>query len=190
MQKCNQFYQHYTDNNNIKTEFNLNAEHTFPTLDYGNACTMRGSPYIGKCNYDGAGIALSWIYGNLKPKGQAISSNIKSIKQPTAIGLASTGYYYLPTACANNKTECDLHVAYHGCVQDPKHIQDIFYTKAGYNDWAESNNIIILYPQATAVLLKNPNACFDWWGYGSANYGFKDAPQMTAVWKMIKEISS
>jgi len=190
MQKCRDYYLHYVDSANIKTEFTLDAEHTFPTTDYGNACTMKGSPYIGKCSYDGAGTVLNWLYDGLKPKTSAISSNIKSIKQDSVSGLASTAYYYLPTGCANNRTDCKLHVAFHGCLQDTKNVQDRYYTKTGYNEWAEANNIIILYPQATSVLLKNPNACFDWWGYGSSSYVQKDAPQMKAVWKMIDSISS
>jgi len=190
MQKCRDYYLHYVDSANIKTEFSLDAEHTFPTLDFGNACTTRASPYIGKCSYDGAGTVLNWLYDGLKPKTSAISSNIKSIKQDPVSGLASTAYYYLPTGCANNKTDCKLHVAFHGCLQDTKTIQDKYYTKTGYNEWAEANNIIILYPQATSVILKNPNSCFDWWGYGSSSYVQKDAPQMKAVWKMIDSISS
>ena len=46
------------------------AEHMYPTLDYGEACTNLGEPFIGKCNYDGAGAALKVLYGNdLAPRG-------------------------------------------------------------------------------------------------------------------------
>lgn len=35
-----------------------------------------------------------------------------------------------------------------------------------YLPWAESNNVIVLFPQAAqAVFHENPEACFDWWGY-------------------------
>jgi poly(3-hydroxybutyrate) depolymerase len=42
-----------------------------------------------------------------------------------------------------------------------------FVTNSGLNEIAESNNIIILYPQAKKSILNpsNPNGCFDWWGY-------------------------
>jgi len=104
--------------------------------------------------------------------------------------MGNTAYYYLPTECANNRTLCSLHVSFHGCLQDPQNVQDKFYTSTGYNDWAEANNIIILYPQSVAVTTKNPNACFDWWGYGSADYAFKTSPQMTTVWNMIKYLAN
>jgi poly(3-hydroxybutyrate) depolymerase len=53
-------------------------------------------------------------------------------------------------------------------------IEDIgndFYTYGGYNEWAESNNIIVVYPQAvkSEFMPMNPSGCFDWWGYTDAN---------------------
>jgi len=195
MKKLLTYYQNYVNPANIKTEFTLTAAHTFPTLDFGTACTTSATPYIAKCNYDAAGTVLNWLYSNLRPKTTAIASNIKSIKQSDYMpsgttGLADTAYYYLPSACANSKTACDLHVAFHGCMQDPANIQDKYYTKTGYNEWAEANNIIILYPQSKAIPQKNPNACFDWWGYGSSDYAFKTSPQMVTVWNMIKALAA
>jgi len=156
MKKLLTYYQNYVNPSNIKTEFTLKAAHTFPTLDYGTACTTSATPYIAKCNYDAAGVILNYLYSNLKPKTTAVASNIKSISQsdympPGTTGLADTAYYYVPSGCNANKTSCDLHVAFHGCMQDPANIQDKYYSKTGYNEWAEANNIIILYPQAKAI---------------------------------------
>jgi len=38
---------------------------------------------------------------------------------------------------------------------------------SGYNELAEKNDIVILYPQAeTSTLFPfNPKGCWDWWGY-------------------------
>ena len=48
----------------VITEFNIKGEHCYPTNGtYGEACTQLGSPYIGKCNYDGAGISLRTLLG-------------------------------------------------------------------------------------------------------------------------------
>ena len=45
-------------------------------------------------------------------------------------------------------------------------ISDRFVTQAGYNEVAELNNIVILYPQAIATTVPlNPQGCWDWWGY-------------------------
>lgn len=44
----------------------------------------------------------------------------------------------------------------------------------GYNGYAESNNIVVLYPQVKKDILKeNPNACFDWWGYADRDFATK-----------------
>ena len=43
---------------------------------------------------------------------------------------------------------------------------------AGYNEVADLNNIIILYPQTQPSIMNgNPNGCFDWWGYAGNNFG-------------------
>jgi hypothetical protein len=36
----------------------------------------------------------------------------------------------------------------------------------------------------------NPLGCWDWWGYLSADYTLKSAPQMTAIMEMVKQITS
>jgi hypothetical protein len=54
-----------------------------------------------------------------------------------------------------------------------------------YNQWAETNNIIILYPQALRTTL-NPKGCFDWWGYTGADYATKLGVQNVAVNGMVE----
>ena len=49
--KVVEYYKQFLPAANIKTVFNLTAEHTMPTVSYGNNCTYKGSPYIGKCGY-------------------------------------------------------------------------------------------------------------------------------------------
>lgn len=43
-------------------------------------------------------------------------------------------------------------------------IGDVFVRNAGYLEVAESNAIIVLFPQAVSTAVSNPNGCFDWWG--------------------------
>ena len=45
-----------------------------------------------------------------------------------------------------------------------------YVKNAGYNELAEANNLVILYPQ---ILLSdenpvNPNGCWDYWGYNDS----------------------
>ncbi|MCP5119622.1 MAG: hypothetical protein GY953_53160, partial [bacterium] len=58
-----------------------------------------------------------------------------------------------------------------GCRQYQDEIGDAFYTGAGYNEVAETNNIVVLYPQTTAWsesvfygYQENPRGCWDRWG--------------------------
>jgi hypothetical protein len=64
----------------------------------------------------------------------------------TGFSLNSFGFVYVPTACANG-TLCALHINFHGCQQTTADILNDYPSHVGLNEWAESNNIIILYPQ-------------------------------------------
>ena len=55
-----------------------------------------------------------------------------------------------------------------------KYIHDIYLRHGGYNEVADLNDIIILYPQAVkAEIPVNPDGCWDWWGYTGITYGNK-----------------
>jgi poly(3-hydroxybutyrate) depolymerase len=125
---------------------------------------------------------------------------VQSIERQN-LDLAPTGYIYLPTAvCGQGKPPCRVHVALHGCAQDPK----VFAQKSGYNDWAEHYRAIIVYPAIKARqpwpwdyyfgAEPNPLGCWDWWGYldpgtGGDRYLTKDAPQIKFIERMIAEVT-
>jgi len=48
-------------------------------------------------------------------------------------------------------------------------LKDKFARHTGYNEVGELNNIIIIYPQAIAII-DNPMGCWDWWGYTAKFY--------------------
>lgn len=175
----------------------VDAEHGMPTDDYGNACGDKGSPFINDCDIDAAGKLLEWIVGPLKPKnsgtlgGSFLHFDQKPFwgnRDPANHGMANDGWAYVPAECATGGS-CRLHVAFHGCRQSAATIGDKFYRHAGYNDWADTNAIIILYPQAKATL-SNPNGCWDWWGYDDPNFAVKSGGQMVAIKTMIDRIVS
>jgi hypothetical protein len=174
---------------NILTEFSIPAEHAFPTLNYGNPCDWLGPPFINKCDYDGAGVALNFIYGQLKPKVAPISKNLFSMPQqkfvpgggnPDDLSLGDTLYFYVPTACQDGTTVCKMHVFFHGCLTFADLVGVSFLTHIGLNDWAESNNIVMVYPQTTDSIIDpiNPQGCWDWWGYNGLDYAVQGAPQI------------
>ena len=90
------------------------------------------------------------------------------------ISMDPIGYLYVPNSCltkskpirfyfffisrkivhlknflmSNPLEECKLHIALHGCVQQRKKIGNIFAANTGYNQVADLNDFVILYPQA------------------------------------------
>lgn len=169
--------------------------HTMPTTSYGIACDQTASPYVGRCGFDGAGRALEQIYGPLSPPASGpLSGEIITIAQgdfvanPSAHSLADEAFAYVPRSCAEGEP-CRVHVAFHGCLQSAEAVGDAYYLHAGYNEWADTNRIIVLYPQ-TVRGSGNPNACWDWWGYDSADYATRRGPQLAMVKAMVDRLAA
>ncbi|CAG1014902.1 Exochitinase 1 [Burkholderiaceae bacterium] len=180
--------------------------HVFPT-DFdatgNNACSSSASPYISNCGYDGAKAALTKFYGTLNPRNNApAASNYIEFDQTAFTsnpGMAATGWVYVPASCASGAT-CRLHVALHGCQQNYAKIGDKFIKNTGYTRWADTNQIVVLFPQtrvdntsrATAASgsLANPNACWDWIGWYGGNFAQKAGTQQAAIKAMVDKLSS
>jgi poly(3-hydroxybutyrate) depolymerase len=168
--------------------------HTMPTLTYGGPCDRSAAPWIGACGYDGAGSALGQIYGTLSPAASTASGTLTPLSQgafvpdPASHSLDSTAYVYVPTACAAGET-CRVHVAFHGCeMQASGVVGSAFYTHAGYNEWADTNHLVVVYPQLIATTA-NPYACWDFWGYDSPQYDTQSAPQMAMVRAILASLA-
>jgi poly(3-hydroxybutyrate) depolymerase len=168
------------------------AAHTMPTVSYGGNCDQTSSPYIGKCSYDGAGKALAQIYGNLNAAATTLTGTYVTVPQTAFIGdtkghsLGDSAFAYVPKSCADGET-CRIHVAFHGCLQGTPSVGDAFYKHAGYNEWADTNHVIVLYPQAISKS-GNPSGCWDWFGYDSPDYAKKSGPQMAMVKAMVDHL--
>ena len=157
--------------------------HGVPTLDTGAACDEMASPYLNACNYDAAGEMLSVLYGDLRPPGKA-NGELRTIAQSGAkqASMLPEAYLYIPTACREGAA-CGIHVAFHGCQQSSAFVGDAFAANAGYNEWAETNRLLVLYPQVDDSRFSpmNPMGCWDWWGYTDEHYATKQGAQIAAV---------
>ncbi|MFZ1389242.1 MAG: PHB depolymerase family esterase [Thiolinea sp.] len=187
------YYQQFIPATNISYVKNANASHAMITENEGGSCKLSLPPFINDCDFDAAGTLLQQIYGNLKPKGAAQTANLSSFNQQEffsasdkSISLHQNAHIYIPSVCESGQS-CKLHIALHGCLQSEGLVGDAFYTKAGYNEWAEANNIVVLYPQAK-VSLGNPQACWDWWGYSGEHYADKQGKQIRALASMLKQL--
>jgi len=169
--------------------------HVLPTQNYGASCDSSNAPWLGDCGYDGAGTALTHIYGTLATASSAATGTIVTIPQgnfiadPASHSLDANAYAYVPTSCANGET-CRVHVVFHGCEMGESVIGSVFYLHAGYNEWADTNHIVVLYPQAISSNSEgNPYGCWDFWGYDSPAYDTKGAPQMAVTRAMIGSLA-
>jgi len=185
------FYSQFTDTSNIEEVYDVQANHGMPTLSNGVQCDTMGGSFLNACDYDAAGEILNTFYENLNKRTEATGSLIK-IDQSSykEANLTDEGYLYVPNSCQNNKT-CQLHTVFHGCMQSTEFIGEDFIKGAGYNEWAESNNIVIFYPQVQSSKFTpmNPKGCWDWWGYTNENYANNKGPQIKAIKAMINTIS-
>ena len=175
------------------------AGHAVITPSYGNDCAANTAPYISHCSidnngYDQAQALLQHIYGPLQPRvatpaGQIVSFNQRPYAS-AATGMADTGYLYVPPSCAAKGASCKVHVAIHGCKQSAESVGNQFYTDTGYNNWADSNKLLVLYPQVNKSMIpSNPEGCWDWWGYTGANYAYKSGAQMKAIKAMVNRLT-
>lgn len=193
------YYRNFTDAANIFYKNNLNAAHAQVTDNFGPACNYTGGKFINNCGWDGAGQILQHIYGTLNPRNTgALSGSIIEFNQnefaagPDAwlIGMSHYGFAYVPASCAAGQP-CKVHVALHGCKQYATILGDAFYRNAGYNQWADTNQMIILYPQtvATTVTPLNPNGCWDWWGYVNSDFATKRGRQIASIRGMLDRLA-
>lgn len=185
------YYNSFVPAANVVYKNNLAAEHAMITDDYGSTCSTKGSPYINDCNFDLAGAILSQLYGTLNSRnnGTLAAANFVEFNQSQFItnhGMASTGWAYIPAACTAG-TQCRIHVVLHGCKQNVALVQQQYVRNTGYNRWADSNNLVMLYPQTSTAAT---NSCWDWFGYDSADYAKKSGPQMVAIKAMVDQLSS
>ncbi len=180
---------------NIVYVSNALAGHAILTRGYGNACFASATPFVNDCDYDQAGAILGHIYSELNPPAPAAEDGellefwqTEFVSEARAHSVSDIGYVYVPRSCLQG-SRCKVHVVFHGCEQAVERVGDAVYRRAGYNNWAASNNIIVLYPQLVSTR-RNPNGCWDWWGYDSVYYYTKKGPQMTAVMAMIRRLAN
>lgn len=161
----------------------IDAPHGFPTMDAGAPCDAMAEPFLNACAYDTAGEILRALHGDLHARTAATESLIE-IPQPGAddATMLPAALAYVPETCSDGSA-CAVHIAFHGCQQSTAFVGDAFAKHAGYNEWAESNDLIILYPQvdSSKIAPMNPMGCWDWWGYTDENYATNDGAQIRVV---------
>jgi poly(3-hydroxybutyrate) depolymerase len=189
------FYKAFVPATQVHYVTDVAVAHGVPTVDAGGDCGTTASPYLNACGYDGVGAMLTELYPSLAhPAASAhgVPGGLRRFAQsgydPTG-SLAATGFVYVPARCATG-AHCRLHVAFHGCRQGEEFVGESFARDAGYNAWAEANDLVVLYPQArrSAFVPLNAEGCFDWWGYTGADYATRRGQQVDAVRRMVRAL--
>ena len=209
-----EFYRAFVPSANLRYVTDVPVAHGVPTRASGAACGTTATPYLNACGYDGVGQMLAFLYGGaLAPPAAAAPlatatdasggtaaraavapraglQRFLQQRYDAAGSLAATGYLYLPAACLRG-VPCRLHVALHGCRQGADFVGEAFVRHAGYNDWAEANRVVVLYPQVGASWLFpfNPQGCWDFWGYTGPDYATRNGAQVRALHALLQAIA-
>ncbi|THA29948.1 PHB depolymerase family esterase [Streptomyces sp. A1547] len=164
-----------------------------------NACTATATPFINNCGIDAERTFLGHLLGSVKAPAAAPGGSLIRFDQnryvpggrAKAVSMDETGFVYVPQSCANNAT-CKVVVALHGCKQGYSYqgFGTTFLDKAHLNEHADTNDLIVLYPQAIpTTTLDNPNGCWNWWGYlGDSAYSRHGGKQIEAIMSMVRAL--
>lgn len=181
----------YVDAADVVTIADVPAVHGWPTSGHGASCDAFTAPYINDCDYDLAGEILAHLHGELDAPASE-TGPLRRFDQRAFgdAGLAEFGYAYVPAICRDD-AGCAVHVFFHGCEQSAETIGTELAEHAGFNRWAETNAVVVLYPQVEKSLAApvNPLGCWDWWGYTGENYLEQSAPQLAAVRQMVARLA-
>ncbi|CAF0737641.1 unnamed protein product [Brachionus calyciflorus] len=193
------FYKKFMNESLIKRNYDTLATHGMITNFFGGKCDELSVDYfINNCDFNLAFDLLQFLHPEekfLKPKSeQKVTGRLMEFDQSEFFGdfsqselvLDKTGFIYVPSVC--EESECKLHIVFHGCLQGKFRIGNIFADKTGFNQVADLNKFIILYPQCMNST-SNPNGCFDWWGYSDDNYSTKEGKQIKVIKSMINRLA-
>ena len=190
---------------NVRFDNGYPAAHGWESPEAELACGNLGSPYMVSCStngvaYDSVKTWLTMFVGPLKPRNNGkLSGTLSPFDQTefgatTNLSMSPTGSVFVPKSCAQGQT-CGVILAMHGCLQEASLIGDRWVREAGINEWADTNRLVVIYPDTIASSAPgptNPNACFDWWGYSNQydpNYALKSGLQMTVLYAMVQRVT-
>ena len=215
VQRTREFYTTLgVDPANIEFVDNIAAGHSIITDNVEDTeLHLNQPPYINYGGFMQSHKILEHIYGDLNPPSPNLPGRLLRFAQAEFAGdafatssLDDYGYVYVPQAVLDGGQARGVHIVLHGCKQGYSYVgfaagrADIanhppfgnrYITTTGYNAIAESNNLIVLYPQVTGNdggAVQNPDGCWDWWGYTGRDYYSQKAVQISAVYKMLQRL--
>jgi len=186
--------------------FNTSATHVW-SVDHGDckcgACKNYLSSLkccdVNNCDYDLSGDMFRHIYGDIKPRSPAPLAHLKWVNQKDFIplqnssgpaswsvsGMMKWGLVYANSACQKTPSACKVHVNYHGCIADKYNRRQKWSTLIDLNQYAEANDIIVVYPQAAGDKTTG-KGCWNW-GFTQDDQLFdtKSSVQLETVVRLV-----
>jgi poly(3-hydroxybutyrate) depolymerase len=171
--------------------------HGWPTLEGGVPCDQPASPWLLDCGIDAAGEAMAAMFATKGAPAAAVAAaadgtlarfDQRELAPDGVAGLADTGFVYTPKACTQGA--CGVLIVFHGCQQNEENVGEAFVRGAGIDRWADVHRVVVVYPQTQSSYMPlNPKACWDWWGYGGADYDLKTGGQIRFVAAMLDRLA-
>lgn len=188
------FWQHFGAS--VAYDSGSAAGHGWVT-PYGTlGCTATASPYLDNCGTDPENALLRKVFGSVTAANTGpLTGRLIEFGQDAyavngwanGLSMGGVGFAYVPGACSAGQS-CRLMVALHGCQQGYDAVGTAFVDRANLDQYADTNRMIVLYPQATASGV-NPYGCWDWWGYlGQTNYPIKGGAQVETIMNMVRAL--
>lgn len=187
----------FTGRESIAYVDDVACRHTMPTDTFDRqTLSPHVDPFIDNVGYDAAGQLLSHLYGRLQPRTSPKGSLMRFdqsefLHMPQLFGMGSKGFVYYPTGALQGR-RCRLHVALHGCEQYEARLGRMFAEHAGYNEWAEANDIVVLYPQTfptVSPFVFNPKGSWDWFSLVDWNFCTRLGHQQRAIFNMVDRVT-
>jgi hypothetical protein len=173
-------------------------------------------PWLNNGGFMQSHAILNHIHHGLQRPADRLTGRLMRFDQTEFFGnepracMSEFGYAYVPHAVENGAA-ARVHIALHGCKQGHDYVNFVYgrpdsanqppygnryATTTGYNHIADSNNIIVLYPQVQGRdddIAQNPDGCWDWWGYSSPDpvrpdYYSQNAIQIRAIYGMLRRL--
>lgn len=187
-----EFYADIAATINVTSVADIGAPHGMPTIGRDESCATVATPFLNACDFDAAGELLKVVANISNDRIDQPEGELRRVAQPgaTAAAMLDEALLFVPAACADGQT-CGLHIDFHGCQQSSEFVGEAYALGAGYNEWAASNNLLVLYPQVarSRVAPLNPLGCWDWWGYTGAAYATRAGAQISVVKSLIDTLS-
>lgn len=188
------YHQHFGAS--VQYDSGSAAGHAWVTPYGTGGCTVTAAPFLNNCGTDPQNAFLRKLFGAVQaPNTGPLRGTLIRFDQNSfavngwapGLSMDTAGFAYVPPSCAAGQS-CRLLVALHGCLQGYGRVGTAFVDRANLNQYADTNNMIVLYPQAVTSAV-NPNGCWDWWGYlGGTNYPIKGGAQVETIMNMVRRL--